>query len=112
MAKFSLCCVHQLEFLMQDLATYTEQAALKARQAAIQLNSITGAQKLKWLQTCAAALVARTDEIVEANARDLAAGEQKGLSAAMLDRLRLTPDRLQNLADAVVQIGNLPDPVG
>lgn len=97
---------------MQELATYTEQVARKAREAAIQLNSVTGAQKLHWLETCAAALMSQSDQIIAANAQDLAAGEQKGLSAAMLDRLRLTPDRLQSLADAVVQIGKLPDPVG
>jgi glutamate-5-semialdehyde dehydrogenase len=62
----------------------------------------------------AAAAALREDEaaILAANARDLAAGEAAGLSPAMLDRLRLDPARLAGIADAVVQVAQLPDPVG
>ena len=50
--------------------------------------------------------------ILAANARDMASGEANGLTAAMLDRLRLDPVRLAAMADAVEQIAALPDPVG
>ncbi len=50
--------------------------------------------------------------IVAANAKDMEAGVQSGLSAAMLDRLKLTPDRIESLAKAVEHIISLPDPVG
>ena len=97
---------------MTDLTKYAEGVAKNARDASIELATATGEQKLKWLKRCAAELVARADEIIAANAKDLTAAEEKGLSAAMIDRLRLTPERLQSLADAVVEIGQLPDPVG
>ncbi len=97
---------------MIELSQYADKVARNARQAATELTAVTGEQKLQWLQNCAEQLVSRTAEIVAANAKDLAAGEQKGLSAAMLDRLRLTPERLQKIADAVIEIGQLPDPVG
>ncbi|APZ90434.1 glutamate-5-semialdehyde dehydrogenase [Fuerstiella marisgermanici] len=95
-----------------ELKQYAKTVAKNARQASIELATATGDQKLNWLKRCAAELVARADEIVAANAKDLTAAEEKGLSSAMIDRLRLTPERLQNLADAVVEIGQLPDPVG
>jgi glutamate-5-semialdehyde dehydrogenase len=97
---------------MTDLANYVDTVACNARKAATDLTTATGEQKLRWLKRCAATLVSRADEIVAENAKDLTAGEDKGLSVAMLDRLRLTPERLQSLADAVIEIGQLPDPVG
>ncbi|HAD59190.1 MAG TPA: glutamate-5-semialdehyde dehydrogenase [Planctomycetaceae bacterium] len=97
---------------MTDLSQYADTVAQNARAATTELASATGEQKLAWLRRCAAALVSHSDEIIAENARDLAAGEEKGLSSAMLDRLKLTPERLQSLADAVVEIGQLPDPVG
>jgi glutamate-5-semialdehyde dehydrogenase len=50
--------------------------------------------------------------ILAANAQDVAAGEARGLSGAMLDRLRLDPKRLAGIADAVAAVATLPDPVG
>ncbi|MEQ9411668.1 MAG: glutamate-5-semialdehyde dehydrogenase [Fuerstiella sp.] len=97
---------------MNDLKNYVNQTALNARQAATELATVTGAQKLRWLRRCAEALESRSAEIIAANARDLAAGEEKGLSGAMLDRLKLTPERLQGIAEAIIEIGQLPDPVG
>jgi glutamate-5-semialdehyde dehydrogenase len=97
---------------MNDLPAYVNTVARNARQAATDLTTVNGEQKLRWLNRCAENLVARADEIIAANAKDLAAGEKKGLSSAMLDRLRLTPERLQGVADAVTEIGQLPDPVG
>ena len=97
---------------MHDLPAYVDTIARNARQASTELTTVNGEQKLRWLDRCAKSLVARADEIIAANARDLAAGEDKGLTSAMLDRLRLSPERLQGVADAVTEIGQLPDPVG
>jgi glutamate-5-semialdehyde dehydrogenase len=69
-------------------------------------------QKAEALRAAAAALRADEAEILAANALDLAAGEEKGLTAALLDRLKLDPGRLASMADAVEQVANLPDPVG
>lgn len=98
---------------MTASSTYcTRSAAETARAAAIELARATGHAKLAWLQHTAEQLVTRTDEILAENAKDLAAGQANGLSTAMLDRLKLSPERLKSMADAVVQIGNLPEPVG
>ena len=60
----------------------------------------------------AGALEARTDEIIEANERDMEAGREADLGAALLDRLKLTRERVAGIADGVRQIAALPDPVG
>jgi glutamate-5-semialdehyde dehydrogenase len=59
-----------------------------------------------------AGLVAKTDEILAANAEDLRRGDSEGMSQGLQDRLRLTPERIQGLIDAVGTIRALPDPVG
>ncbi|MEO6716330.1 MAG: glutamate-5-semialdehyde dehydrogenase [Novosphingobium sp.] len=64
------------------------------------------------LRAAAAALRAAETEILAANALDLVAGQANGLSNAMLDRLRLDPERLAGIADAVDQVAGLADPVG
>ncbi|MEZ6043724.1 MAG: glutamate-5-semialdehyde dehydrogenase [Planctomycetaceae bacterium] len=97
---------------MSSLQEYTQAVATNARKAATALAEVTGRDRHRWLLTVAEELVRRTEDIVTANEKDLAQGRADGLSDAMLDRLRLTPDRLQSLADAVLQIAALPDPVG
>ena len=64
------------------------------------------------LRSAAAALRAHAPRIIEANARDVAAGEANGLSGAMIDRLRLDEERLEGVASAVEAVAALPDPVG
>lgn len=95
-----------------NLTEYAQTVSENARRVVPELATCTGEQKLNWLRRCADGLTQRVEEILAANARDLEAGEAKGLSAAMLDRLRLSPERLDALAGAVVEIGQLPDPVG
>ena len=64
------------------------------------------------LHAMASALEEREAEILEANERDLEAGRAGDLSSALLDRLKLTPERLAGIASDVRQIAALPDPVG
>lgn len=89
-------------------------AALAADGRAAQrvLARMSDAQKAEALRAAAAALRADEASILEANAKDIAAGEAKGLSGAMLDRLRLDGERLAGIANAVEQVAALPDPVG
>ncbi|MDG4828370.1 glutamate-5-semialdehyde dehydrogenase [Solwaraspora sp. WMMD1047] len=89
----------------------TEQAQ-RARAAAEVLATATRAAKDAALHAMADALVARTPEILEGNAADLAAGREAGLSAAILDRLTLTDARIAGIADALRQMAALADPVG
>lgn len=86
--------------------------AADGRAAQRALARLTDAQKANALRAAAAALRAAQPAILEANAQDIAAGEAKGLTGAMLDRLRLDPARLAGIADAVEQVAQLPDPVG
>jgi len=86
--------------------------AADGRAAQRALARLTDAQKADALRAAAAALRAAQPAILEANAQDIAAGEAKGLTGAMLDRLRLDPARLAGIADAVEQVAQLPDPVG
>jgi glutamate-5-semialdehyde dehydrogenase len=85
---------------------------LAARAAAHRLAQADTAAKDRALHAIAGALEARTAEILEANARDLEAGRETGLSAALMDRLALDGARVAAMAAGVRAIAALPDPVG
>ena len=85
---------------------------LAARDASRVLASLPTATRDAALHAIADALLAREDEILEANAADVAAGRESGLSPALLDRLALDHDRLVAIADGTRAIAALPDPVG
>ncbi len=84
----------------------------RARTAAKRLAVAPTAEKAAALKAAAAQLRLRADAILDANRRDMAAGKAAGLSAAMLDRLRLDEVRLAAIAAAVEAVAALPDPVG
>ncbi|MFL5843107.1 MAG: glutamate-5-semialdehyde dehydrogenase [Solirubrobacteraceae bacterium] len=83
-----------------------------ARAAARKLAALDSGAKDDALHAIADALEARSDEIVEANARDMEAGREAGLSDALLDRLMLDPGRIAAIAAQVRDIAALRDPVG
>src|SRR5512144_116097 len=83
-----------------------------ARAAAQALAQATAAMKNGALRQAAANSRARIEDILSANRRDVEVGRGKGLSAALLDRLGLTPDRVEAMARGLEDIGRLPDPVG
>ena len=89
-----------------------EEIGKKAKQAARALGLATTEQKNEALLAMAEALTARQDTILIANAADLQAGREAGLSQALLDRLLLTPQRIEAMADGLRQVAALPDPVG
>ena len=86
--------------------------AQAGRAAQIVLARMTTPQKAQALLAAADALRAAEPAILEANAKDMEAGAARGLSGAMLDRLRLDSARLAGIADAVAAVATLPDPVG
>jgi glutamate-5-semialdehyde dehydrogenase len=97
------------------MATTTATVAdicLSAKAASRVLATLDGATRDAALTAMAEALEARSAEILEANARDMEQGEADGLSAALLDRLRLDEERLAGIAGDVRTIASLPDPVG
>jgi len=83
-----------------------------AKEASRTLARLDSATRDAALEAIAAALESRVDEIVEANAADLKAGEEAQLSSALMDRLKLTPDRIAAIARGVREIAALRDPVG
>ena len=82
-----------------------------AKAAAPVLAAADTATKNKALEAMAAALEADTDEILAANALDMAAAKDK-ITPVMLDRLCLTPQRITAMAEGIRQVAQLPDPVG
>ena len=85
---------------------------LAAQEAARVLAQVDAATKDRALEAIATALETRVDEILAANARDLEAGSEAGLSAALMDRLALDRARVAGMAAGVRGIAVLPDPVG
>ena len=94
-----------LEAIMHGLGT-------KARDAFRALSRASTAQKDKALRAAAAAIRSNTAAILDANALDIAHGENKGLRASLIDRLALDPERLEGVAAGLEAIAGLPDPVG
>ncbi len=68
--------------------------------------------KNKALEAMAAALIANTDSIIAANAIDLEQGQKNGMTDSLLDRLRLTSQRIEGMADGIRQVAALADPIG
>ncbi len=88
------------------------EAAARARQAAIVLRTLTRDQKDSALRAMADGLEESSGAIVEANLIDVEAARVQGTSAAIVDRLTLTPDRIRAIAEALRDVAGLPDPVG
>lgn len=95
-----------------DTAADISQVTDAAREAARLLANATTHAKNRGLEAIAAALVQRTDQILSANAEDMARGRAEQMSEGLLDRLALTPERIRGIAAAVCEIIALPDPVG
>ncbi|MDW3094174.1 MAG: glutamate-5-semialdehyde dehydrogenase [Gammaproteobacteria bacterium] len=84
----------------------------RASQAARQMSAASTASKNDALSYLADILLAQQEKLIQVNQLDLQAGKERGLEAALLDRLELTPTRIQSMADGLKQIASLQDPVG
>lgn len=96
------------------MATYelVKAKAQAAKQAAAKLAVTSTAVKNAALLAMAAALEAQQSEILAANERDMTAAAAKGMKSSMLDRLKLTAERISGMADGLHQVAGLADPVG
>lgn len=96
------------------MATYelVKAKAQAAKQAAARLAVTSTAVKNAALLAMAAALEAQQSEILAANERDMTAAAAKGMKSSMLDRLKLTAERISGMADGLRQVAGLADPVG
>jgi glutamate-5-semialdehyde dehydrogenase len=97
---------------VNDLARQCRAMAERAKAASQVLACVSTNSKNRWLLSTAAAIEARSSELLEANARDIAAAPDYGLNAAAIDRLKLTTDRLKAVAGGLRQVAALPDPIG
>jgi len=88
------------------------QMGRQARAAAYRLAQLSSDEKNAILRAMASSIRANAAALMQANDKDLAAGVEKGLSAAMLDRLRLDEARIEAMAAGIDQVATLPDPVG
>ena len=97
---------------MSDLQQYALTTAQKARAASRELVSVSTQQKNAWLSRAAGLLRTRSAELIGANQQDISKAPEFGLSAAEIDRLRLDGSRIGAIADALLDVVALPDPVG
>lgn len=88
------------------------ECARRARPAARALATTTAAAKQQALQAMASALRLGADEVLTANAQDVAAAQAAGMTAALVDRLRLNSERIDAIAGSLEKVAALPDPVG
>lgn len=96
------------------MATYelVQAKAQAAKQAAAKLAVTSTAVKNAALLAMAAALETQQSEILAANELDMTAAAAKGMKSSMLDRLKLTAERISGMADGLRQVAGLADPVG
>ncbi|MEE4353492.1 MAG: glutamate-5-semialdehyde dehydrogenase [Desulfatiglans sp.] len=95
-----------------SLADLIEKMARDARQNASQLRRIGSTQKNTALERMAANLIDRQADIIKENRKDLDRARQAGLSPAMIDRLALDENAMRGMADGLMEVAALPDPVG
>ncbi|HSF96357.1 MAG TPA: glutamate-5-semialdehyde dehydrogenase [Thermohalobaculum sp.] len=97
---------------VDDIHSMMAEIGSRARKAAAKLSFAPSDAKDRALQAAADCIQASESQILEANARDMEFGREKGLTAAMLDRLLLTPDRVRAMAAGLRSVAAQTDPVG
>ncbi|HQU14967.1 MAG: glutamate-5-semialdehyde dehydrogenase [Chromatiales bacterium 21-64-14] len=97
---------------MSDVTAYMDDVGRRARAAARVMGRAETAAKDRALEAIATALEGSRAELAAANRRDLEAGRAQGLDAALLDRLELTPSRIDAMATGLRQVAALADPIG
>ena len=97
---------------MTNIPAVMAELGANAKRAAAVLAFASAERKHAALIGAADAVWARRAEIIEANAKDMDYGREKGLSPAMLDRLMLDEDRIRGMVDGLRTVAEQPDPVG
>ncbi len=98
--------------MTDDVLAYMQRLGQAARDASRVLASAPTAQKNSALLAAADELDAARASLLEANGKDMDAGRANGLDDAMLDRLELTPARIDEMIEGLRQVATLPDPIG
>ncbi len=97
---------------IDDVESYMTQVGHAARAASREIGRASTGEKNTALMTIAQRIIEQAEQLKKANQLDLAAGKEKGLDAALLDRLELTDDRIASMAEGLQQIASLSDPIG
>ncbi len=95
-----------------DIKKYVVELAMEAKAGARSLGRASSAQKNLALVKMAEALKKRKAELISENKKDIKHAEEKGLSKALIDRLTLNEKRIDEMAQGLVEVSQLPDPVG
>lgn len=98
--------------MSNDIRSLIEDLAKKAKQASLELAGASTSDKNDALQAIARGLESNRKILLEENQKDIDAAEENGLSEAMVDRLRLTHERIDGMVQGLRQLISLPDPVG
>jgi len=96
----------------EELRAALKKMGMNARKAALQLANVTSEDKNRWLNAMADAVEKNASALLKANAEDMERAVAKGISGAMLDRLKLNDQRIKGMADGLRHVVTLPDPVG
>src|SRR4030042_2786230 len=100
------------EEAFMDIKTYVLNKAKEAKEGARALAKASSGQKNNALVNMAEALQRRAKELISENVKDVKFAEGKGLSKALIDRLTLNGKRINEMAQGLVEVAALPDPVG
>ena len=97
---------------MQDIKAYMRQVGQQARAASRLMAQADTAVKNRALEKIAAALLSNTGQLIAANAQDIAAAHLNKLDEAQIDRLMMTEKIVRDMAEGLLQVAALPDPIG
>ena len=97
---------------MPDIQSLVREKAQAAHDAAVAMSILRSGEKNRALLAMADALVTHAEEILKANAEDMARAEANAMKTSMQDRLRLTPERIEGMAEGLRQVAQLKDPIG
>ncbi|MFQ3573061.1 MAG: glutamate-5-semialdehyde dehydrogenase [Thermodesulfovibrionales bacterium] len=97
---------------MTNLQDYVFNKALLAKTGAREIARVSTEVKNEILLKISERLIEKTEEILSENVKDIRLADQKGLSKALIDRLRLTPQRIEDMSVGLKEVAQLPDPVG
>ena len=92
--------------------TYMEELGMRAKKAAKTVQYLGQTQKNTGLRMAADELIARQEYILEENEKDIREAQENGMKPSLVDRLCLTRERIEGMAEGLRQIGELPDPIG
>lgn len=92
--------------------TIIEELGKKAKQASYDLLGLSTIEKNQMLTQLAKDLIEKSDFIIDENQKDLQKAEENGISEVMVDRLKLTAERINGISEGVLQVAELEDPIG